>query len=117
MTLRSHLLVAFFIFAALTQSAIASESADRPNIVWLSTEDIGPHLGCYGYDIKTPNIDAFAKKSLTFDVAWSNYPVCAPARTTIITGMYATSLGAGNMRCGAVTVSYTHLTLPTKRIV
>ena len=98
----SHLVVAFFIFTALTQSAFASEPAERPNIVWLSTEDIGPQLGCYGYEVNTPNIDAFAKRSLTFDVAWSNYPVCAPARTTIITGMYATSLGAGNMRCGAV---------------
>ena len=92
----------FLVLAAFSQVAIASDSAERPNIVWLSTEDIGPHLGCYGYKIKTPNIDAFAKRSLTFDVAWSNYPVCAPARTTIITGMYATALGAGNMRCAAV---------------
>ena len=106
MTVRSLFLVALFVFATITQSVIASEpaskSAERPNIVWLSTEDIGPHLGCYGYDVDTPNLDAFAKRSLTYDVAWSNYPVCAPARTTIITGMYATSLGAGNMRCGAI---------------
>lgn len=72
---------------------------DRPNILWLSTEDIGPHLGCYGDpDAVTPTIDAFAKNSLQFKYAWSNYPVCAPARTTIIAGMYAAANAAGNMR-------------------
>ncbi len=73
--------------------------ADQPNILWLSTEDIGPQLACYGdKTAATPRLDAFAKQSLIFDNAWSTYPVCAPARTTIITGMYAASNGAGNMR-------------------
>ncbi len=102
MSYRCLALFALLVFASVANEVNASEPADRPNIVWLSTEDIGPQLGCYGYEIATPNIDAFAKRSLTYDVAWSNYPVCAPARTTIITGMYATSLGAGNMRCAAV---------------
>lgn len=71
----------------------------RPNVLWLSVEDIGPQLACYGdTTAKTPHLDALAAKSLTYDVAWSNYPVCAPARTTIISGMYAGTLGAGNMR-------------------
>ena len=71
----------------------------RPNVLWLSTEDIGPQLACYGdTTAKTPNLDALAAQGLTYDVAWSNYPVCAPARTTIISGMYAGTLGAGNMR-------------------
>ncbi|QEG22307.1 sulfatase-like hydrolase/transferase [Mariniblastus fucicola] len=102
MKLRLLLFVAAISLFSITHTVEATEPAERPNIVWLSAEDIGPQLGCYGFDIKTPNIDAFAKRSLTYDLAWSNYPVCAPARTTIITGMYATSLGAGNMRCGAV---------------
>ena len=71
----------------------------RPNVLWLSTEDIGPQLACYGdTTAKTPHLDALAAQGLTYDVAWSNYPVCAPARTTIISGMYAGTLGAGNMR-------------------
>ncbi len=79
--------------------ADASDRAERPNILWLTTEDIGPHLGCYGDpDANTPNLDAFAARSLTYDVAWSNYPVCAPARTTIITGVYAAATGGGHMR-------------------
>ena len=76
-----------------------AEAQDLPNILWLSTEDIGPQVGCYGDEIaNTPSIDALANKGLVFDYAWSNYPVCAPARTTIISGMYASSCGAGNMR-------------------
>lgn len=71
----------------------------RPNILWLTIEDVGPELGCYGDPhAKTPALDAFAKSSLRYKTAWSNYPVCAPARTTIISGRYASSMAAGNMR-------------------
>ena len=74
-------------------------SADRPNILWLSTEDIGPELNCYGDSTaKTPVLDQLAQRGTVYRYAWSNYPVCAPARTTIITGMYASTCGAGNMR-------------------
>ena len=74
-------------------------TSDRPNILWLSAEDIGPHLGCYGDpDAVTPHLDELAGRSVVYDLAWSNYPVCAPARTTIITGMYAAASAAGNMR-------------------
>jgi uncharacterized sulfatase len=98
-----HIYVCLFSFVfAMPLSTAQAESPDRPNILWLSTEDIGPQLGCYGYDINTPELDKLAKNGLTYDMAWSTYPVCAPARTTIITGMYATALGAGNMRCAAI---------------
>src|SRR5439155_3650351 len=55
--------------------------------------------GCYGDTYATtPNVDALAKRGLLYTHCWSNAPVCAPARTTIITGMYPTSLGAEHMR-------------------
>jgi uncharacterized sulfatase len=74
-------------------------AAERPNILWLSAEDHGPHLGCYGDEYAvTPNVDAFARRSLRYLNAISTAPVCAPARTTIISGMYAHSLGAHHMR-------------------
>lgn len=74
-------------------------AAERPNVLWITCEDTGPHLGCYGdgYAV-TPHLDAFAKRSCVYQKCWSNAPVCAAARTTIITGMYPTSLGAENMR-------------------
>ncbi len=93
------------LFAALVMSAMwlltPAAAADRPNILWITSEDNGPQLGCYGdpYAV-TPNIDALAEKSLRYHRCWSNAPVCAPARTTLISGMYATSLGGHHMRSG-----------------
>ncbi|QDV65816.1 Sulfatase [Crateriforma conspicua] len=72
---------------------------DRPNILWITSEDNGPELGCYNDAYAdTPRIDALASRSLRYKRCWSNAPVCAPARTTIVSGMYATSLGAHHMR-------------------
>ncbi|MCG8701084.1 MAG: sulfatase, partial [Bacteroidales bacterium] len=69
---------------------------DKPNILWLTCEDMSAnHLSCYGnIDIKTPNIDALAAKGIRFTNAYSNGPQCSPARTTIINGMYAPTLMA-----------------------
>lgn len=73
--------------------------ARRPNILWITCEDIGPHIGAYGDKYATtPNLDRFAERSLRYRHAWSNAPVCAPARTTIISGMYPPSTGSEHMR-------------------
>ena len=85
--------------ASCLASARCATADDRPNIVWLTSEDNGPHLGCYGDKYATtPHLDSLAARSLIFARCWSNAPVCAPARTTIISGMYATSLGGQHMR-------------------
>jgi uncharacterized sulfatase len=79
-------------------SAVADDDA-RPNILWLTSEDHGPHMGCYGDAYATtPNVDALATRGVTYTRAWSNAPVCAPARTTLISGMYAPSTGSEHMR-------------------
>ncbi len=86
------------LLLALLSSGFAL-AAPQPNILWLTSEDHGPHLGCYGDpDAVTPNLDAFAKQSLLYTRASSTAPICAPARTTLITGMYAPALGAQHMR-------------------
>ena len=73
--------------------------AVRPNILWITSEDNGPELGCYGDSYaSTPNIDALAKRGLRYLNAWSNAPVCAPARTTLISGMFPPSTGSEHMR-------------------
>ncbi len=80
-------------------AALRAETPALPNILWITCEDTGPHLGVYGdkYAV-TPNLDALAAKSLVYTRAWSNAPVCAPARTTIISGLYPPSTGAEHMR-------------------
>jgi N-sulfoglucosamine sulfohydrolase len=74
-------------------------TAARPNIVWISNEDMSPHLGVYGdAAARTPTLDRFAAQSIRFTHAFSTAPVCAPSRAAIITGMYQAAIGAQHMR-------------------
>ena len=84
--------------AALDLGQARAEQA-LPNILWITSEDNGPHLGCYGDSFAvTPNLDRLAKRSLRYTKASSTAPVCAPARTTIISGIYPPATGAEHMR-------------------
>jgi len=72
---------------------------DRPNILWIVSEDNTTLLGCYGdKTATTPNIDNLAKQGILFTNAFCTAPVCAPSRSTLITGMYPTAMGTENMR-------------------
>lgn len=85
------LLLAFTAFTAC--------AAERPNILWITSEDNSPYLGCFGDPLaQTPNLDRLAAQGLRYRRAFANAPVCSTARTTLITGMYASSLGAQNHR-------------------
>ena len=71
----------------------------RPNIVWISNEDMSPHLGAYGDALaRTPVLDRFARESIRYTHAFTTAPVCAPSRAAIITGMHQTAIGAHHMR-------------------
>ncbi|WP_431219908.1 sulfatase family protein [Leifsonia xyli] len=84
-------------------------TSDRhPNIVWISTHDINPDLGCYAgvwpgaeYAV-TPNLDALAARGVRFDNAFAAAPICAPSRSAIITGCFPTAIGTMHMRAKAV---------------
>lgn len=82
----------FPVFAAQAQH-------DRPNILWIVSEDNDPFLGCYGDAFATtPNLDRLASQGILFENAFSTAPVCAPSRNTLITGMYPPALGTEHMR-------------------
>jgi arylsulfatase A-like enzyme len=73
--------------AACTEPQVAERP---PNIVFIMADDLGyAHLGCYGQkEIRTPRLDAFAKEALRFTQAYSGCTVCAPARSSLMTGMH-----------------------------
>ncbi len=72
---------------------------ELPNILWLTSEDNSPLFGCYGDTFATtPNFDKLASEGFLYTHAYANAPVCAPARNTIITGVYASSGGNQHMR-------------------
>ena len=89
-------------FAASLASAPLMRSASaaaRPNFLWVTCEDIGPHLHACGDDYSvTPNLDKLCGRGSIYMNAWSNAPVCAPARTAIISGVYPPSTGSEHMR-------------------
>ena len=89
-------LVALLMISSMAATAAAQ---NRPNIVWISNEDMSPHLGVYGDALaRTPVLDRLAQESIRYTRAFTTAPVCAPSRAAIITGMYQTSIGAQHMR-------------------
>lgn len=73
---------------------------ERPNILWVTCEDVSPqYLGCYGDEYATtPNLDEFATRSVRYKKAFATAPVCAPSRSCLVTGVYATSTGTQHLR-------------------
>jgi uncharacterized sulfatase len=96
-------LLAVVLLALGAAAADAASAPARPNILWISTEDISPDLGCYGDAYaRTPHIDQFASQGVRFTRAFSSGPVCSVSRSSIITGMYASSIGTQHHRSKAV---------------
>ncbi|WP_373518328.1 sulfatase-like hydrolase/transferase, partial [Pricia sp.] len=96
-----------FCLLALSLSSCNQETSkdtvlDKPlpNIIWLVAEDQSPDwFPMYGDStIPLPNLEALAEDGVVFDNAVAPVPVCAPARSALITGMYPTTLGTHNMR-------------------
>ena len=88
---------------ALSPAIRAGQAGGKqPNILWLSCEDISPHLGCFGdKHAITPNLDRLARQGVRYTNAFTTAGVCAPCRSGIITGMYQTTIGTHHMRCSA----------------
>jgi len=87
------------LWLCLTAFDLNVVAAERPNILWLTSEDNSPYLGCYGDALaRTPHLDRLAAEGVRYRRAFANAPVCSTSRTTLITGMYASSLGAQHHR-------------------
>lgn len=86
-------------YVSQAQTHFSGKEKSKPNIVWITCEDMSPHLSCYGESqITTPNIDALAKEGVRYTNVFTVAGVCAPSRNAIITGMYPQSIGGNNMR-------------------
>ncbi|NJN28266.1 MAG: sulfatase-like hydrolase/transferase [Cyclobacteriaceae bacterium] len=99
-------LKAIFVMACFTALLYActgerskTEPVELPNILWIVSEDNSPFFGCYGDSLATtPTFDKLAKEGILYENAFANAPVCAPARSSIIAGVYPPSMGTENMR-------------------
>ena len=88
--------VTVFIITRMSFTDSLPRDNSRLNVLFMMSDDLRPELGCYldktielrhlYKDIKTPNIDKFAKGSMLFTHAFSQYPLCNPSRTSLLTG-------------------------------
>ena len=93
---RLHL-IALAVF--LLTSISCQPEVDRPNILWITAEDMSPVLGYLGDEYAiTPNLDKLASESVIYTQAFATAPVCSPSRAALINGITAPAQGAHQMR-------------------
>jgi uncharacterized sulfatase len=92
-------LLAGWLVLTCLAAGLAEAAGERPNVLWITCEDISPNLGCYGDpQAVTPNLDRLAAEGVRYANAFSVASVCSPARSCLITGVYPTSLGTQHLR-------------------
>jgi len=95
-------LFSFFLSLFFATSPVWSKpDRTRPNFILIMVDDMGySDLGCYGGEVKTPNIDKLAKNGLRF-TQFYNTAKCHTTRAELLTGNYAYSIGDNHMEHGA----------------
>ena len=74
-----------------------NSSAQKPNIILIMSDDMGfSDIGCYGSEIKTPNLDRLASNGLRFTQFYNNGR-CCPTRASLLTGLFPHQTGVGMM--------------------
>jgi arylsulfatase A-like enzyme len=85
------------VLALIAGNFSGSAAAQKPNIVILLSDDMGfSDIGCYGGEIRTPNLDALAAGGLRFTQFYNNAR-CCPTRAALLTGVYSHQAGIGHM--------------------
>lgn len=94
-----HIRITFVLLLLTGTLSFTCAQSKRPNILWITAEDLSPHMGCYGDKlVSTPHIDKLAAQGVRYTNAFTTAGVCAPSRSAIITGMYQQSIGTQHMR-------------------
>jgi len=113
--LNHNVLKSFAVFSSililLSCGSPQQDMPGRPNILWITCEDMSPHLGCYGDTVaRTPVLDQLAREGIRYTNAFSVAGVCSPSRACLITGLYQTSFGAQHMRTLSRTAAIAQVT-------
>ena len=85
------------LFVAALPAGTTAGAAERPNILVILADDLGySDIGCFGGEIRTPNIDALAANGLRL-TQFYNATRCCPSRASLLTGLYPHQAGVGDM--------------------
>src|SRR5690349_15617568 len=91
-----------FLFVTLLMSVqipFTAHAQEKPNIIWLMAEDIGPDLECYGMkSVKTPNLNQLAEEGTRYTHCYASNPICSPSRSAMMTGVHQNRMNAGHHR-------------------
>ncbi len=93
----SPLFVLLLVTLLLVSQSVFATTTNKPNILVILADDLGfSDLGCYGGEIRTPNLDALAANGLRFSQSY-NSSRCCPSRASLLTGLYPHQAGIGAM--------------------
>ncbi len=109
--MKKVIILGFFVLSILacnstkeTEISSALQLPERPNILWLVTEDMGAYIPPFGdLTVETPNLTRLADEGVIYPNLYSTSGVCAPSRAAIATGMYPSGFGANHMRVNSNT--------------
>jgi arylsulfatase A-like enzyme len=101
------------LFLLLCHLVPSLSAADKPNVLFIISDDLNNYIGCYGDPrAKTPNLDKLAARGVTFERSYCTFPLCGPSRNSMLTGLYPNSTGIlTNSQIFRQTIP-SHLSLP-----
>jgi uncharacterized sulfatase len=104
---------AFVALAVLCLPTHSALGAERPNVLFIATDDLNCNLGCFGHPVvKTPNLDRLAERGTRFERAYCQFPLCSPSRTSLMTGLRPDTTQVFDLRKHFRTVLPDVVTLP-----